>query len=197
MPNTDNEQRIKAEEMIEAYRLLIDGYEFNEDTHSDGLVCSLDFLIHLAKDGELFTNGEKSLTWNESSQSKFIESMLIGMPMQPLFLRDRRESESDRFGKLEVKDGAQRLLCIARFMKNELVLRDLDLLSCMNGFTYQDLLEDRKHSFGLTPVRLIVFDRASGFVERQFLQEWMFEALDKWAQQWIIRPKNANQEALS
>ncbi len=94
---------------------------------------------------------QRDLTWPEDHQSRFIESVLMGLPIPLLFLADVEGKE----GRAEIVDGSQRVRTIARFMQGELRLAGLTKLDKLNGFTYDDLPPSRKRRFGRHTVRMI------------------------------------------
>lgn len=60
---------------------------------------------------------QRDLIWPEKNQSRFIESLLIGLPIPFLFVADvSAEEDPDRAGRLEIVDGVQRIRTLARFM---------------------------------------------------------------------------------
>lgn len=94
---------------------------------------------------------QRDLTWPEDHQSRFIESVLMGLPIPLLFLADVEGKE----GRAEIVDGSQRVRTLARFMQGELRLSGLKRLDKLNGFTYEDLPPSRKRRFGRHTVRMI------------------------------------------
>lgn len=94
---------------------------------------------------------QRDLTWADEHQSRFIESVLMGLPIPLLFLADVAGKE----GRAEIVDGSQRVRTLARFMKGELQLAGLKRLDKLNGFTYEDLPPSRKRRFGRHTVRMI------------------------------------------
>lgn len=94
---------------------------------------------------------QRDLTWPEDHQSRFIESVLMGLPIPLLFLADVEGKE----GRAEIVDGSQRVRTLARFMQGELRLAGLKKLDKLNGFTYDDLPPSRKRRFGRHTVRMI------------------------------------------
>ncbi|MGY3993053.1 DUF262 domain-containing protein [Aeromonas veronii] len=83
--------------------------------------------------------------WNQARKSLFIESLLIGMPVPQLVLAEDPKSR----GRYIVLDGKQRLLSILQFaavhMRGEyhaLRLKNLPILSNLNGKTYEELVSD-------------------------------------------------------
>jgi hypothetical protein len=99
---------------------------------------------------------QRDLVWPEKNQSRFIESLLIGLPVPFLFVADVSANEDpDRAGRLEIVDGVQRIRTLARFMTGKLVLSALERLHRLNGFSYFDLHPSRQRRFGRATLRLI------------------------------------------
>jgi hypothetical protein len=94
---------------------------------------------------------QRDLTWPDQHQSRFIESVLMGLPIPLLFFADVAGKE----GRAEIVDGSQRVRTLARFMKGDLRLAGLKQLDKLNGFTYHDLPPARKRRFGRHTVRMI------------------------------------------
>lgn len=73
--------------------------------------------------------------WDEQRQSRLIESLLMNVPIPPVFLGE------DDYGFYVVLDGRQRLTAIQSFLNNTLTLRDLDVWSDLNGLRFNDLVK--------------------------------------------------------
>ena len=76
---------------------------------------------------------QRKLVWNNAKQSRFIESLLLGLPIPFLFVVETYD------GFLEIIDGSQRIRSVARFLNNDLTLCDLNALTELNGFRSSDL----------------------------------------------------------
>ena len=96
---------------------------------------------------------QREMTWDEDRQSKFIESVLLGLPVPYIYVADIAESED--LARLEIIDGTQRIPTLARFITNELTLNDLQKLDKLNGFVFGDLPLARKRRFQRTTIRMI------------------------------------------
>ena len=57
---------------------------------------------------------------NSKEQSRFIESLLLGLPVPPLFLCDSVVEKNEIFSRLEIVDGSQRVRTISAFFENKL-----------------------------------------------------------------------------
>jgi Protein of unknown function DUF262 len=99
---------------------------------------------------------QRDLIWPLKNQSRFIESVLIGIPIPFLFVADISEKEDpDSAGRLEIVDGVQRIRTLVEFMSGQLVLSDLERLKSLNGFTFFDLHPSRQRRFRRATLRLI------------------------------------------
>jgi len=94
---------------------------------------------------------QREHTWDEKRKSKFIESVLIGLPIPFLFLAEVEDEE----GRLEIVDGSQRIRTLTEFVSGKLVLNDLEKLPLLNGFTYDQLPLARQRKFNRTTIRII------------------------------------------
>jgi hypothetical protein len=92
-------------------------------------------------------------TWEPSRKSRFIESLLMGLPIPFLFFW-----ESPQTGKLEIVDGSQRLRTIQQFVLGDLTLGELDELSLLEGLRFRDLPESRQRKIKNRSVRGIVLN---------------------------------------
>lgn len=96
---------------------------------------------------------QRDFIWPERMKSRFIESLLMGVPIQPLFA-----FELDEDGNLELLDGVQRLSSVKSFTDNELVLSELEALDTLNGFSFSDLNSARKRKFLNIQLKLYIID---------------------------------------
>ena len=92
-------------------------------------------------------------TWEAARKSRFIESLLMGLPIPFLFFW-----ESPATGKLEIVDGSQRLRTIEQFVLGDLTLEELDELTFMEGLKFSDLPEARQRKIKNRSIRGIVLN---------------------------------------
>ncbi len=76
---------------------------------------------------------QRRTRWNDTKKSHLIESLLMNIPIPPIFLYERD------YAQYEVMDGQQRLASIRSFFKNEFKLRGLKIWSELNGRDFIDL----------------------------------------------------------
>jgi len=96
---------------------------------------------------------QRDFVWAKKMQSKFIESVFMNVPIQPLFA-----FQLDEDGNLELLDGVQRLSSIKSFVDNSLTLEELEELDTLNGFTFNDLNTARKRKFLSTELKLYIIN---------------------------------------
>lgn len=99
---------------------------------------------------------QRDLVWPLKNQSRFIESLLIGLPIPFLFVADVSDREDpDNAGRLEIVDGVQRIRTLSNFLTGQLVLQNLDRIKSLNGFKFSDLHPSRQRRFRRATLRLI------------------------------------------
>jgi hypothetical protein len=73
--------------------------------------------------------------WDETRQSRLIESLVMNVPIPPVFLGE------DEYGQYVVLDGRQRLTAVSNFLGNNLKLKGLDVWDELNGMMYSDMIK--------------------------------------------------------
>ncbi len=73
---------------------------------------------------------QRRLRWNATQKSRLIESLLLNIPIPPVFLY---ESDAARY---EVMDGQQRLNTVREFIAGDYALTGLQVLRPLNGIRY-------------------------------------------------------------
>lgn len=122
---------------------------------------SLKQLIDLIDNGDIELNPsfQRNFVWDNTRQSRLIESILLGLPLPSIYL-----SQYDD-GILTVVDGLQRLTTIHNFVKNRLRLSNLEYLAECNEKTYSQLSEAisplRFRRFNQTQIMCFVIDYRS------------------------------------
>lgn len=86
---------------------------------ADGYDMSLGELMSLYRNEELLINPDfqRYFRWDDSKKTRFLESVLLGIPIPPIFVFQRDD------GKWELVDGLQRLSTIFEFVG---ILKDPD-----------------------------------------------------------------------
>lgn len=147
----DSERSILVDKQIEELQKITD-YEIKE--------WPIGVLV------EKFTNGrdsdeseifipdyQRDMVWTPKQQSRFIESILIKLPVPFIFAAD--VGKGDREGALEIIDGSQRIRTLDNFLSNKLELVGLKKLTEAIGMRFSDLSKPRQMRFKRTTVRVI------------------------------------------
>lgn len=150
------------EEVEAAERQLL---EEKEPVNYDTREYPVEVLIDKYNQGEfVIPKYQRNFVWEADLEkmSKFIESILLDLPIPYLFFADDLDS-----GKLEIVDGSQRIRTLVKFKKDEFELTDLEVLDLFNGFKFSDLSESRQRRFLRKTVRSIeLTEKASTDVRR-------------------------------
>ena len=147
-----DEQKESAEAEIREKQKIVD-YDTKE--------YPVEILVQKYRDGleedisELYIpDYQRELVWEDSRQSKFIESVFLGLPIPSIFVADL--FAEDDLGRLEIIDGTQRIRTLDRFLNDELKLCELKKLVKLNGFRFSDLPLARQRRFNRATLRMIV-----------------------------------------
>ena len=117
---------------------------------------SVEFVTEKIRQEEYYVpEYQREMVWDDAVQSRFIESVLIGLPIPFVFLWQDDE------GKMEIVDGSQRIRTLRRFADDGLKLKKLQLLPEVNGFRFSDLSESRCRKFNARTLRGIVLENAT------------------------------------
>ncbi|ODU42430.1 MAG: hypothetical protein ABS92_10590 [Thiobacillus sp. SCN 63-374] len=95
---------------------------------------------------------QREYTWEHDRKSRFIESLILGLPIPFLFFWEMPD------GKLEIVDGSQRLRSIEEFVLGDLRLGELQSLTALSGFKFSDLPESRQRKINNRSIRGIVLN---------------------------------------
>ncbi|ART68324.1 hypothetical protein BTO20_06760 [Mycobacterium dioxanotrophicus] len=114
---------------------------------------SVELLAQKVRDGEyVVPDYQREFTWDERRKSRFIESLIMGLPIPFIFFWEMPD------GRLEIVDGSQRLRTIEEFVYGGLQLGELDPLTHLSGFRFDDLPESRQRKIKNRSVRGIVLN---------------------------------------
>lgn len=105
---------------------------------------------------------QRAFVWDTLQRSRFIESVLLGVPIMPFFV----SSVYEQAGKLEIIDGSQRIRTICSFINNEFSLRNLRKLVNLEGLKFKNLPEFVQNEFFLRDMRFHVITTNADFSVR-------------------------------
>jgi hypothetical protein len=162
----DNEEETDGDENLENRE--------NRKLYVDKVDKSTSDLFRMIKEKELNLQPDyqRKFVWDKKTMSKFIESLLLAIPIPTIFLA---ENNDDTF---EVIDGQQRLTTIFAFMKTKLTenelsslpeyLQETDVLTLLgletlqqfNKHSYADL-EDMQRKFNNVSLPVVIIKKDS------------------------------------
>ncbi len=103
---------------------------------------------------------QRNFVWTKRQQSRFIESVFLGVPIMPFLV-----SVSGEEAELEIIDGSQRIRTLVDYCTNNLKIVGLEKLKTLNGTMFEDLPESRKNKFLLRDFRFhVVTEKADAEV---------------------------------
>ena len=136
-----NAEDFEQEEENEIGTLDLDSFK---DTSSFSLDLNAEMVEQYYKKKKFVFDPEfqRRYVWDAKRKSKFIESLMLNIPIPSILLADDREKN-----EFIIIDGKQRLKAIVEFICPEnnnigFKLTGLEVLKELNGYTYKHLLED-------------------------------------------------------
>ncbi|MFE3326058.1 DUF262 domain-containing protein [Streptomyces sp. NPDC059176] len=114
-----------------------------KEIHTDGYPMSIGEVLSLYKDGDIDVHPEfqRIFRWNDDQKSRLVESILLGIPIPPIFVSQRTD------GIWDIIDGVQRLSTIFQFvgvyrdhegrLAQALTLRSTEYLPDLEGYTWE------------------------------------------------------------
>ncbi|ACL18708.1 protein of unknown function DUF262 [Desulfitobacterium hafniense DCB-2] len=153
-----------------------------EKVRTRSLDLSFNELLDMYENQELVIDPEyqRLFRWSEGSQSRFIESLLLEMPVPPIFVIERSE------GVYELIDGLQRISSYLHFRGkhplrtnddgsfHHLVLSDCDIVEELNGISYENLPKPLEIKLKRNFIRVEILRKESD----QRLRYYMFKRLN-------------------
>lgn len=148
-------------------------FDENFEIRSTAVDFSFGEILNLHNDDEIVIRPEyqRLFRWSNSQRSRLIESILIGLPIPPIFLIE------DKDGILELIDGLQRTSSVLQFLDHsaieepELVLEGCEFLTDINGKTYKQLPTVQKLKIKRSPIRATIINRSgSSFVKYEMFK---------------------------
>jgi hypothetical protein len=175
LPTIDTEEHsneeVEAQLVSQPFRVVYQTNNF--------LLPQLKELISDGADVNLRPEYQRRLRWSTTQKSLLIESLLLNVPVPPVFFFERD------LARYEVMDGQQRLNAIKEFLGNEFSLRGLQIISTLNGKTYAKLPPRVKRNLDRASISAIVLlQESQGKLKKanseQFyeLRRFVFERLN-------------------
>lgn len=138
---------------------------------TERLDLSFGELINMYEHDELIIKPDfqRYFRWSEEQQTRFIESLLLGIPIPPIFVATNND------GRWELVDGLQRVSTVLSFVgilkdvdagldkNNGWTLLDGDRVPSLEGFTYQTLPQRFKFSLRRSVFRVEILKWDSNY----------------------------------
>lgn len=132
-------KKYQTEEFIDGFDDDIDSVvPFSETITSYGADFPVESIVRRIESGEVYVpDFQRKYIWNNTEASRFIESLLLGLPVPGVFLA------KDFDGKHMIIDGQQRLLSIYKYVAGDFKLTGIGAI--FNGMKFSDLPEEYKY----------------------------------------------------
>ncbi|KAE9647882.1 DUF262 domain-containing protein [Pseudomonas sp. PB103] len=131
----------------------------------------LDF-VHQKKWMNLQPEYQRRQVWDNKKKSQFIESLLMNLPIPPVFLFE------PEYSRYEVMDGQQRLSAIVSFYSNRFKLTGLEYWPDLNGFSYLDLPQMIQRGLDRRRLSAVILQSTSHEKNDDELRRIVFERLN-------------------
>ena len=122
----------------------------------------IETLVEQIKSGTIFISPlserprfQRNYVWSDQIASRLIESIILNVPIPPCYLSQNEEME------LDVIDGQQRLYCIYRFFENQFKLKNLEILTEINGLAFHQLSTKMQRQLKTHTLRCVVITNQS------------------------------------
>jgi hypothetical protein len=143
LPKTEAEMNAAEDQIVELSKRI----EFYLTEYS------VELLAGKMKDDEFVVpKYQREYTWEPDRKSRFIESLIMGLPIPFLFFWEMPD------GRLEIVDGSQRLRAIQEFVHGEFRLGELEGLTLLSGFKFSELPVGRRRKINNRSIRGIVLN---------------------------------------
>jgi hypothetical protein len=155
---------------------MVDESKLASEITTDAVDFSFGELLNLHREKEIVIRPEyqRLFRWSNEQRSRLIESVLLRLPIPPIFLVENEDNV------LELIDGLQRTSSVLQFLDHdaiaqpELVLEGCDILKELNGVRFDDLSTSLKLKIKRTPIRAIIIKKSGD----QFVKYEMFKRLN-------------------
>ncbi|PLY16776.1 MAG: hypothetical protein C0631_02680, partial [Sedimenticola sp.] len=149
---------------------------FDREIRTTAVDFSFGELLNLHKDNEIVIRPEyqRLFRWSNEQRSRLIESIILGLPIPPVFLLENND------GVLELIDGLQRTSSVLQFLDHkvigepELVLSGCDIVKELNGMRFEDIPLAVRLKVKRSPIRATIINKSGD----SFIKYEMFKRLN-------------------
>jgi len=155
---------------------MVDNSDFEREIRTTAVDFSFGELLNLHNDEEIIIRPEyqRLFRWTNEQRSRLIESIILGLPIPPIFLVEGND------GILELIDGLQRTSSVLQFLDHsaiqepELTLGGCDIMPELNGLKFQDLPTVTRLKVKRSPIRATIINKSGD----AFVKYEMFKRLN-------------------
>ena len=166
-PIQDEGEDASDDEIADPIRYIISSY--GADMPVDGLISRLD------REDIFIPEFQRNFVWTLAQASRFVESLLLGLPVPGIFLFKEPETQ-----KLMVVDGQQRLQSLRKFYEGHFEERKFKLIGVGQEFenrTYDDLSASDRIRIDDSIIHATIFQQAEPGNDRSSIYS-VFERLN-------------------
>ena len=114
---------------------------------------------------------QRNFVWSDGRKSKFVESVLLELPIPYIFIATLAKDIADDLGRAEIVDGSQRVRTLSAFVNNDFALVGLEKLHTLNGFRFADLQISRQRKMKRQGIRVIeLSEKATEQIRRDIFE---------------------------
>lgn len=155
---------------------MINSNDFDREIRTTAVDFSFGELLNLHNNKEIVIRPEyqRLFRWTNEQRSRLIESIILGLPIPPIFLIEGND------GVLELIDGLQRISSVLQFLDHsainepELILSGCDILGVLNNLCIEDLPISVRLKIKRTPIRATIINKSGD----AFVKYEMFKRLN-------------------
>lgn len=145
----------------------------SKEIRTEAVDFSFGELLNLHRDKEIVIQPEyqRLFRWSNEQRSRLIESILLRLPIPPIFLIE------NEWGGLELIDGLQRTSSVLQFLDHEvigqpeLILEGCDILRDINGMKFSDFNTSVRLGLKRTPIRAVIIKKSGdGYVKYEMFK---------------------------
>lgn len=135
---------------------------FDKEIRTTAVDFSFGELLNLHNQKEIIIRPEyqRLFRWTPEQRSRLIESVILGLPIPPIFLVEGNN------GVLELIDGLQRTSSVLQFLDHdsigevELVLAGCDIMTSLNGLSFKTLPLSVRLKVKRSPIRATIINKS-------------------------------------
>lgn len=155
---------------------MADSSDFEREIRTTAVDFSFGEILNLHNAREIVIRPEyqRLFRWSNEQRSRLIESIVLGLPIPPIFLIENHN------GVLELIDGLQRTSSVLQFLDHaaidepELALVGCDIVPELNGKRFQDLPLSVRLKVKRSPIRATIINKSGD----AFVKYEMFKRLN-------------------